>query len=477
MKKNFFKIFFLFSIIFLGSFSVFASSLYTSTTNTYYYTNSTYAPFTLIQIGQFNVTTGGTANSATISLNGGGAGVQFILEPTSGGDSQGATAVPTHGCQTSVITVDNTTNLISYSLSPFGGGTCIFTTGQALNQYVYRTNSSDFFGYHGSGSTGETQLDLSTVSLAISLTVSKTGTGTGTLVSDPSGISCGSTCIQSPITSGTAYDIEAIPNAGSHFTSFTGCTSVVGMHCLITITASVSISADINLDTCFDGIKNQDETYPDYGGICTTLAGAGTLTITGLDVSGIGTHFITDFKVGGYIYIGGIRYIVSNINSDIYLQVHSSDWTSASPIEGTGFPTQGAGVYYYTSTLTPPMDCGTLGIDCFIVKAVKYLFVPPDFALVWLSNSWDSLSLHIPFSYLAVVTSTFTTLSTGSSTNVGTLSVSIGGHSLTYFSPILISSNPVASLIRTALSTALWVLLIFALYRRAITIFMIEEAK
>jgi hypothetical protein len=87
--------------------------------------------------------------------------------------------------------------------------------------------------------TLQTLLPLSTAKL---LTVQKNGTGQGTVTSDPVAINCGSTCSAS-FPQGTVVDLTAEASSGSTFTSWTGCDSVNGNVCTVTMTADKSVTA------------------------------------------------------------------------------------------------------------------------------------------------------------------------------------------------------------------------------------------
>ncbi|HEU4384317.1 MAG TPA: hypothetical protein VFR85_12570 [Anaeromyxobacteraceae bacterium] len=75
------------------------------------------------------------------------------------------------------------------------------------------------------------------------LTVQKSGTGTGTV--SGGGISCGATCSAS-LASGTAVTLTAVADAGSTFASWSGCDSINGTTCNVTMNASRSVTATFN---------------------------------------------------------------------------------------------------------------------------------------------------------------------------------------------------------------------------------------
>ena len=80
------------------------------------------------------------------------------------------------------------------------------------------------------------------------LTVARAGTGTGVVTSAPTGVDCGTDCVQDyPM--GTAVQLVATPAPGSNFTSWTGCGSVVNGSCLVTMTAARTVTATFTSHT------------------------------------------------------------------------------------------------------------------------------------------------------------------------------------------------------------------------------------
>ena len=76
------------------------------------------------------------------------------------------------------------------------------------------------------------------------LTVNKTGTGSGTVTSSesPPKINCGTTCSAS-YNSGTVATLTATPANGSTFTGWSGCDTVSGTTCTVTMSAARSVTA------------------------------------------------------------------------------------------------------------------------------------------------------------------------------------------------------------------------------------------
>ena len=77
------------------------------------------------------------------------------------------------------------------------------------------------------------------------LFVQKTGTGTGLVSSEPSAINCGSTCVYQ-FTEGAQITLTAVADSGSTFYGWSGCDSVNGNTCSVTMTASKMVMASFS---------------------------------------------------------------------------------------------------------------------------------------------------------------------------------------------------------------------------------------
>jgi hypothetical protein len=106
-------------------------------------------------------------------------------------------------------------------------------------------------------------LPVTDEALRPTLSVIRTGTGSGTVTSSPAGITCGADCSEA-YASGTAVTLTASPAAGSIFGGWTGCDTVSGASCTITMSAARSVNATFN------------ETFA----LSVTKAGAGAGTVT-----------------------------------------------------------------------------------------------------------------------------------------------------------------------------------------------------
>jgi hypothetical protein len=79
--------------------------------------------------------------------------------------------------------------------------------------------------------------------LRYTLTVSKAGIGSGSVTSSPSGINCGSTCSAS-YDSDTMVTLTATPALASIFNGWTGCDTVSGTSCTVSMIAAKSVTAN-----------------------------------------------------------------------------------------------------------------------------------------------------------------------------------------------------------------------------------------
>jgi hypothetical protein len=92
---------------------------------------------------------------------------------------------------------------------------------------------------------------MNNFTVVATLTVTKTGTGSGTVTSNSSPVSstqinCGTTC-SVPYDSGTVVTLTATPATGSTYTAWSGCDSVSGATCTVTMRAARSVTATFTL--------------------------------------------------------------------------------------------------------------------------------------------------------------------------------------------------------------------------------------
>lgn len=86
-------------------------------------------------------------------------------------------------------------------------------------------------------------------------------------------------------------------------------------------------------------------------------------------------------------------------------------------------------------------------------------------------NMWDSISTKVPFAYIAIVVNAFNDISGNTDGDLNNVSISIGSSSIQLLSPSLLSDNPIAPLVRGSLVVVLWIMLVLAIYSRAIGLF------
>ena len=102
--------------------------------------------------------------------------------------------------------------------------------------------------YYSAGTVSVLINNTATAPNTFTLTVNKAGTGSGTVTStsspdSPTQINCGSTC-STPYGSGTVVTLMATPAFGSVFTGWSGCDTVSGATCTVTMSAARSVTAN-----------------------------------------------------------------------------------------------------------------------------------------------------------------------------------------------------------------------------------------
>ncbi len=169
-------------------------------------------------------------------------------------------AVPTYSL--TVTKAGTGTGMVSGSGLSCSGSTCSgkYNSGTSVVLTTAATGTSTFGGWSGCSTvsggnctvsmTGAKSVTAAFTVPTYSLTVTKAGTGTGTV--SGSGLSCsGSTCSGSTCSgsynSGTSVVLTAAATGTSTFGGWTGCTTVSGANCTVSMTGAKMASAAFNV--------------------------------------------------------------------------------------------------------------------------------------------------------------------------------------------------------------------------------------
>ncbi len=219
-------------------------------------TTDAFTPVTVAGLG--GTWTSSDTTVATISATGLATGRgpgSTTITATSGGRS-GSTTL-TVGTRPSLAVVREGTGSGTVTSSPAGincGATCsaAYDSGTVVTLTATPAAGSTFEGWTGGGCAGTgpctvTMTAATTVTATFTrqtftLTVNRTGTGSGTVTSSPAGINCGATC-SAAYDSGTVVTLTATPAFGSIFTGWSGCDTVSGTTCTVTMSAARSVTA------------------------------------------------------------------------------------------------------------------------------------------------------------------------------------------------------------------------------------------
>lgn len=179
------------------------------------------------------------------------------------------TAIAVFTLQQFLLTVNSTNGTVT-SLAPHAGDincglTCTHTYNYGDTVELQATPDANytFNGWTGGGcesaGTGPCLVTMTTANTvtatfvlnAFSLHVDLAGSGGGTVTSSPSGITCGTISgvdCDEAYTVNTVVDLSESPDAGSVFTSWTGCDSIQpGNVCRVTMTANKSVTATFDI--------------------------------------------------------------------------------------------------------------------------------------------------------------------------------------------------------------------------------------
>ena len=161
--------------------------------------------------------------------------------------------------QLTVVSAGAGTGTITSSPSGINcGTTCSASFGEGTSVKLTATaaSGSKFAGWSGAcGGTSTCTLSLKAATAAtatfnsttIQLSVVSAGTGIGTVVSSPTGISCGTTCAAS-FPSGTSVTLTATPSSGTSFAGWSGPCTGTGA-CTLPLTMSTSVTPTFEIGT------------------------------------------------------------------------------------------------------------------------------------------------------------------------------------------------------------------------------------
>jgi Divergent InlB B-repeat domain len=160
-----------------------------------------------------------------------------------------------------------------------------FASGAQVTLTAAPANGTDFSGWSGACSgTGSCVVTMSaaesvTATFAQGFALSVSLSGSGTVTSNPSGISCGSTCSAS-FASGTQVTLSETPASGYIFTGWSGACSG-SSSCIVTMSAAKNVTATFtteSLTRTFVSSSGVDDNPCTLAAPCATFARAYTLT-------------------------------------------------------------------------------------------------------------------------------------------------------------------------------------------------------
>ena len=154
--------------------------------------------------------------------------------------------------QLTLTWIDNANSEIGFSVERSTGSTGPFaeigTTDAGVTQYTDSTvvDATTYCyrvrAFNASAYSGYTNVACGSTAQAFVLTVVEAGTGAGSVISEPSGIICGSSC-SGTFASGTAVTLTATAETGSAFTGWSGGGCSGTGSCTVTSTAPTTVTA------------------------------------------------------------------------------------------------------------------------------------------------------------------------------------------------------------------------------------------
>ena len=202
------------------------------------------------------------------------------------------------------------------------GSTCSYQFASGTNVTLTATpdSSSSFGGWSGdvidSSSITIVVMDsnksvTATFSSLYTLTVTKSGSGTGTVISSPTGISCGATCSYQ-FASGTDVTLTATPDSSSSFDGWSGDVVDTNTATTVTMNSNKSVTAMFNIDTSvgyFAGGLDGSYQYQSFiDKLLFSNDTQSTLTATlsqFVDYQSACNSSLAGYFAGGYNYNGG----------------------------------------------------------------------------------------------------------------------------------------------------------------------------
>ena len=139
------------------------------------------------------------------------------------------------------------------------------------------------------------------------LTVNRPGTGNGTVASADGTINCGTDCTET-YSINTLVSLTATPDASSTLTSWTGCDTLNGNVCTVTMNAAKSVTVNYTSPVIqLTGATNNANGYLSGGSLnCTSVAPQGTHTVCGPKTETLnGTYGITSYPFAGKTLVSG----------------------------------------------------------------------------------------------------------------------------------------------------------------------------
>lgn len=133
----------------------------------------------------------------------------------------------------------------SQSCTPTSGSCSVTFTYASLLSALVGANSIPITATSYGVSTKSSSFSLAINPAPYSLSVAKLGSGSGTVLSNPSGINCGSSCL-SNFVSGTYVTLMVSPTNGSVFSGWTGSCSGSSSSCTVYINSSKSVVANFS---------------------------------------------------------------------------------------------------------------------------------------------------------------------------------------------------------------------------------------